>query len=453
MAYTPAFEHDIFLSYAHGDNRAWIDRFADRLSQELQTKVGAPVQIWLDKDSLLRSVDFRKEIPKELQSSGVFLFLPSPSYVASTYCVDVECRGFEQTLRDRQSRFSNLKLANSQFALRCPMLPVQNNEHYELLPGLTDIPFCDDRDTFPIGSPEFESRLRDLVGQLVTLLTLMRNDATPVFVHKGQPAEDVADAYKALTAELVGHGYRVLPDRRTNIREQLKSAALTVFLLGRSYDEDADALATSVALQNDKPWVVWTSPEALAVSEPNQLAFLADLRKGESRKRTELACAPAKLKEEVRALLKPDPIAQGSSEGKPRVYVVFNQRDQGEARNAGQITRHFRRQFQFDYANDRSIHTRRLSTSDGVLLVWGSADEEWCSREFAEIVQASGDKTLKALCVFDPKDEKQSTLGRIRTDFKNFRVAELFGPEFDPGPVEQYLMSIVRTSPAQDARL
>jgi hypothetical protein len=451
MAFIPGYQHDIFVSYAHGDNRTWIDGLVERLKQELKAKLGAPTAIWIDKEELRRSADFQREIPDSLRTAAVLLFLPSPSYIASPYCVDVECRGFEGTIANRRARFTNPKLNNAQFALRCPILPIPNNEHWELLAGLTDIPFCNESSTFPLASPEFDAGLRCLGGELVELLRLMRNDATSVFIYTGEPADDVNEASDVLRAELSAHGYRVVPDRRTSMKAQLTSAALSVFLLGKTYDDSVEELTQIVADRKEKPWVVWTAPEAASALEPEQLAFVDALRQLKSPLRTELTCPPLKLKEEVLALLKPDPAARTAPDEKARIYVVYDRREQTEALNAGRITRHFHREFDFEYASDRSAHTRLLSSSDGVLLVWGTADEAWCEREFAEMVQASRGDVVKAVCVFDPKGEKESAIRQIRERSKDIHVAELFGVEFDPTPIEPFLAPIRRAPRGEGA--
>ena len=47
------------------------------------------------------------------------------------------------------------RFANELFAIRCPILPIEGNEHWALLPGPTDIVFTR-AETFPAGSPDFE---------------------------------------------------------------------------------------------------------------------------------------------------------------------------------------------------------------------------------------------------------------------------------------------------------
>ena len=45
-AYVPGFDHDLFLSYAHGDSREWIGALENSLRQELKQALGT-IEIWL----------------------------------------------------------------------------------------------------------------------------------------------------------------------------------------------------------------------------------------------------------------------------------------------------------------------------------------------------------------------------------------------------------------------
>ncbi len=351
----------------------------------------------------------------------MFLLLPSPTFIRSAYCVEQECRIFAESIEARRERFA-APFANDLFAVRCPILPVDRNEHWTLFPGLTDIPFHDETATFDFESAEFEKSFGQLVGELVDLLKRMRNHSTSVFVYPPSPDPDLQDAYKLLVAELSAHSYRVLPDRKVNLPDQLREASLSVFLIGERYDENAGALV-DIAAQLDKPWVAWCSP-AVENADADQIGFSANLEQLESRTKMYLnpGVSPSKLKEEVMALLKPAPRGVPAAEGKPSVYLVYNARDVAERKNAGLISYNFRKDFHFEHPDDPAQHTQRLTQSEAVLLVWGHAEEEWCSREFLEIVQTARRGDSRGLCVFDPKDAKVDAVER---DPANVRRAGL----------------------------
>src|ERR1700722_18107666 len=93
MAFVPGFDHDAFISYAHGDDREWINLFHDRLRTSLNRLLPG-ADVWIDKDDLRKSRDFEKDIPASLESSAVLISLVSPIYVTRPYCVDQEGRRF-----------------------------------------------------------------------------------------------------------------------------------------------------------------------------------------------------------------------------------------------------------------------------------------------------------------------------------------------------------------------
>ena len=447
MAYVPGFQHDVFVSYAHGDDREWISRFVLLLNSVLDRRLGTRTSVWLDADDNRKSRDFSREIPDSVRASAVFLLLPSPTFIRSAYCVEQECRIFAESIEARRERFA-APFANDLFAVRCPILPVDRNEHWTLFPGLTDIPFHDETATFDFESAEFDKSFGQLVGELVDLLKRMRNHSTSVFVYPPSPDPDLQDAYKLLVAELSAHSYRVLPDRKVNLPDQLREASLSVFLIGERYDENAGALV-DIAAQLDKPWVAWCSP-ALENAGADQIGFSANLEQLESRTKMYLnpGVTPSKLKEEVMALLKPAPRGAPAAEGKPSVYLVYNARDVAERKNAGLISYNFRKDFHFEHPDDPAQHTQRLTQSEAVLLVWGHAEEEWCSREFLEIVQTARQGDSRGLCVFDPRDAKVDAVEQIRRTFgEQVYIGEQFG-RFDPARLETFFNPLRRRAAA-----
>jgi hypothetical protein len=450
MAFVPGFEYDVFVSYAHGDNREWIGRFAGQLESVLKHKLGDPAKVWIDKEELRATRDFRKEIPDTVAGSAIFLFLPSPTYIRSQYCVEIECPTFQETLAARRERFSGREFANELYALRCPIEHIDDNEHWNLFPGLTDIPFFGKSDTYPVAGPDFEAAFSELAQKLVPLLKRMRNHSTPVFLYPPNPGPDLLEARRSLADELADRSYRVLPDRFVNLADQLREASLAVFLLGERYDRSVKELADAAARQ-DKPWVAWCSPSAARTEVPEQMVLLEYVEKLVSPKKTYLdaSVSVCKLKEEVRSLLNPDPRAMPDLGGKRRVYLIYKSGDRAEKMNAGRIAIEFDPEFHFDHPDDPAKHTARLTGSDGVLLLWGSAEEKWASGEFAAIVNSARNVRARGLCVFDPKEAKSAILEEIREKARDVHIAEEFG-NFDPGRLHGFFNSLRR--PAQTDR-
>jgi hypothetical protein len=173
--------------------------------------------IWMDTDDLRSSRDFKKEIPSSLKSSAILVLLCSPTYVRSEYCVREECRAYAETIAVKRVRFSSAEFANEQFAIRTLLLPIENNEHWLLFSGLTDISFCDEGGMLSPGSRQFKASFRRLAGELMLLLKRMRNHSTPVFIFPSGPNKAVSTAHKLLSAELSAQNYRLLPDRLVNL--------------------------------------------------------------------------------------------------------------------------------------------------------------------------------------------------------------------------------------------
>jgi len=211
MAFVPGYQHDVFISYAHEDDREWVNRLIARLEPAIKQRLGVKPSIWIDDEKLRASRDFSNEIPESVRSSAAFLLLPSPTYVRSRYCVEVECKVFAETYPARRARFASKDFANELFAFRCPILPIDGNEHWTLFAGLTDIPFCDEADTFITGSPPFEASFRRLVGELVDLLKRMPNHSTAVFLYPPQPGPDLQGIIFRAGGEITSEDAWVVP--------------------------------------------------------------------------------------------------------------------------------------------------------------------------------------------------------------------------------------------------
>lgn len=447
MAFVPGFEHDLFISYAHGDDREWINLFVDRLRTALNRLLPG-ADVWIDKDDLRSSRDFEKDIPASLESSAVLISLVSPTYITRPYCVRQECRRFGELVAARKQpgqRFAAPEFNADLFGFRCPILPLENSAYWSnLIPGATDIPFCDDLETFPIASPSFEQKYRDLLRQLRDLLLRMRNHSTPVLLYPRHPTPELEEAHSALTRELNAQSYRILPDDELDPTPHAGRSDLAVLLLGARYDETTRHLVDALG-GCDKPFVIWPSPALETAGDLLQRGFFQDLLRIESGRKTLLSAAitSEKLKEEVLALLNPRAKIPSAPEGKPRVYLIYDSRQNSEINHAGQIAYHYKEEFQFEHSDNPRQHSSCLTQSEGVLLVWGEAGEDWCAAEFEQMVRLSHNPRSRGLCLFDPKESKSLLAEQIRQNYADppIDVAEQFGG-FDPARLEPFFSRI-----------
>lgn len=452
MAFVPGFDHDVFISYAHGDDRDWINRFLDRLRPDL-SRLLPEVDVWIDKDDLRKSRDFEKDIPRNLEKSAVLISLVSPIYVTRPYCVQHECRRFVQLASARKQpgqRFDAPEFNADLFGFRCPILPIEGRAYWnDLIPGATDLPFCDDLQTFAIASPSFEAAFRDLLRQLRDLLRRMRNQSTPVLLYPRNPDPELAEAHSVLRGELNAQSYRVLPEDELDPIRHARSCDLGVLLLGARYNATTRRLVDSLRTAA-KQFVVWPSPAVEMNGEPVQRGFYQELLHLEAPGKTLLSSSitPEKLKQEVIALLKPQAKMSPAPGDKPRVYLIYDSTRSREKDNAGRIAYHYADDFHFEYSDDPGRNNVRITQSDGVLMVWGDAKEEWSGPKFEQMIRLSCKTKSRGLCLFDPKEDKHSLAQQILTTYAGpeIHIAEQFGA-FDATRLEPFFTPIRRGAP------
>jgi hypothetical protein len=87
----PGFQHDLFISYAHKNDKpwseggvGWVTEFIQTLKAELEAKEG-DFSLWND-PALRTGEDFNDAIGKAISESAVFLSVLSPAYDNSWYC-------------------------------------------------------------------------------------------------------------------------------------------------------------------------------------------------------------------------------------------------------------------------------------------------------------------------------------------------------------------------------
>lgn len=95
MAYLSDRNHDVFISYAHDDDRIdWVKDFALMLEGELgcQLKIKenqyekVPVKVWKD-SNLPQQGNLSERLEKEIRESAIFLIIMSESYLLSNWCM------------------------------------------------------------------------------------------------------------------------------------------------------------------------------------------------------------------------------------------------------------------------------------------------------------------------------------------------------------------------------
>jgi hypothetical protein len=101
MVFVPGYRQDIFVSYAHVDDRpfdvtgpdhasGWVTTLVRHLENYLAQEIGRTeaFNIWKDKYNLHGNDTPTAEIAAVLESAAIFIAILSPSYLASTWCRD-----------------------------------------------------------------------------------------------------------------------------------------------------------------------------------------------------------------------------------------------------------------------------------------------------------------------------------------------------------------------------
>ena len=107
MPVVPGFKYDLFISYAHQNDRpwGWVSEFIKTLKAELENK-SRDFKVWWD-PGLRTGEDFNDAIAEAISGSAVFLSVLSPAYGDSSYC-KLEMEQF----RNLQHRKFGLKVRN-----------------------------------------------------------------------------------------------------------------------------------------------------------------------------------------------------------------------------------------------------------------------------------------------------------------------------------------------------
>src|SRR5215472_11262090 len=86
MPYVPGLKSDVFVSYAHADDPAWVSAFERTLEQRLKERLGPAVELWKDTKKLRFGQDWQDEIEQGIANTASFLAILSPSYRSSPWC-------------------------------------------------------------------------------------------------------------------------------------------------------------------------------------------------------------------------------------------------------------------------------------------------------------------------------------------------------------------------------
>jgi hypothetical protein len=263
-------ENDIFVSYAHVDNKpfdnpqGWVDSFVKRLSLRLEQLIGKEPAVWRD-TRLQGNEYFAGSIGDGISSTLLLLSVISPRYVNSDWC-----RGEIKEFCRRASQAGGA--GNLSRVFKVVKTHVDEADMPGELQGLLGYHFYDfdergrPREFRPDDPPNkdqrYWDRLEDLALDIVKALKSFggaaRQDARrseeaeadpealPLEkkVYLAETTADVTPERDRIRRELQQRGYYVLPDRELprnaaefeeKVSEHLSRCALSVQLVGSTY--------------------------------------------------------------------------------------------------------------------------------------------------------------------------------------------------------------------------
>jgi hypothetical protein len=198
MAYLTSYEYDIFISYAHADNkRKWVDNFCKYLKDLLAIPYGDNIiKIWKD-ETLTSNQLFNKEIPNALNKSALFISLLSNNYLKSKYCLK-ELEWFCQHVKNKGESLSYGK--NYSRVIHLLMADISKHRWPVEFQGKLGVPFYDENYmNFPLQPDEkrFDTACKKLCSAIAKILEAMKNNEQNLSVDQSDPTNESQHSIEA----------------------------------------------------------------------------------------------------------------------------------------------------------------------------------------------------------------------------------------------------------------
>ncbi len=503
------FDSDIFVSYAHIDDQAlvegqkgWIANLHRALEIRLAQLLGKQPKIW--RDPKLQGNDvFSDKLIDRLGRVGLLVSVLSPRYVNSDWCTR-ELREFYRVSESAGGirvgdKIRVFKVVKTQIPLERHPGELQEVLGYDFF--IVDPETGRARELSQGSGPEdsrrYWARLDDLAHDITEALTLLerQNGALPpagvssgasnsasadpadsssagsnsagsnstdsastasgeeaVVVYLAETSFDLKNERDVIKRELLGHGYKVLPDRplpliapeaEELIKGALERCKLSVHLVGRNYGIVPEGAAQSlVVLQNeyaiafdggDFTRLIWMPPN-LTTDDERQRGFIDSLH-NDPRIQDGADVLQASLEDFKTAIHKKlEPPEAAADDGHDlldevnlgddlvRIYLICDQRDLDytlplEDYLYDQGFEVVVPVFDGDEAQLRKDHEENLVICDAIIFYYGSGNELWLRRKLREMQKSAAfgrTKPLRAKAIYVAQPETPQKR-RIRT--------------------------------------
>jgi hypothetical protein len=409
-AFVPGFESDLFISYAHQDDKRWVQAFEEELRDEVSRRLGLAISVWQDTGKLRAGENWQTAIQQGIEHAAAFVAIVSPHYQNSRWCA--------RERNDFRSRLPPDQLTTSGRFFKAVKTPWAENAHRLFLQEIQDSDFykteADGPVEFVAGSRDFKRAVRKLADGVEPLLRRMRRGNQRV--HVAWPVEECLTAWQQLSDELRSKGFDVQPMGPRDasfadklLLEDMDRAVLSVHLLGSTYDQFSERLAV-LAADLEHQMMFWLASGAEATADTRQKALIAALRSGvrpdnaaREWPRGWSLIADAGIRKFIDAVvtrLRPQPPAAAAlaPADTPTIYIVHDATTTEDSRVAldlkERIGQHEKMEVfvsRTDLSSPTELklwHENLLRSCDGVLLYRNAAPEGWWNQLAPEVILA-----------------------------------------------------------------
>ena len=449
------FEQDLFISYAHIDNKpltpeqqGWITRFHASLEALLSMRMGGKARIWRD-DKLQGNDVFANEIVDQFSQTAVLVSVLTPRYLNSEWCnkeVAEFCKRAEESggmvVKNKARIFKVLKApVDTQESLPQVVRAVLGYEFFTIEDGT---PLELDSAYGEKFAQDYNRKVGKLAWDVSQLLKALESGSgdnghskpktSKPTVYLAECSYDRTQAREILEGELKRLGNTVLPDEELPRREVeyvaavealLKRCQLSIHLVGETYDgvpvgpsgKSVVQLQNELAAKRSKSdalkRVIWV-PEGTRSQQAQQQAFIHALhRDAEAQIGADLITADIEgLKTSIHAILTklekretevPAEQAVAADQAK-RIYLICNEKDR-KTKATVPLRKFLRDQgfkveipaFEGDAAAVREAHQQAMTNCEAVILFYGAGDEAWKRTIDNELKKMPGYRSGKPL--------------------------------------------------------
>jgi hypothetical protein len=435
------FTDDIFISYAHIDDRpvddvkGWVTTLHERLNDRLAQLVGADLKIWWDQREQTNQYLIGM-IGDRISNTRLLVSIVTPRYVNSNWCraeVAEFCRLADQrggiTIGDQPRVFKVIKTPINPEHDMGELHELLSFDFYEIDANGNPREFRQEVGTNK--DLKYWARFEDLAQAIKHAIESAQPQSQPTpeddlplakKVYLAQTTVDLRDERDQIKRELLQRGFFVLPDHdlpidaaaefEAAVRADVDRCVLSVNLIGESYgaipdgEEERSVIRWQCDMAAEKSQkdpkflrMIWLPP-GLQPKPGRHAKLLEDLRmsvsSGSELLETPLEDLKTRILEKLTPAAVPAPAATTNTDSDvTRIYLIHDNRDSDSVKpvddflyNQGfEVIRSINEGEQTQIAQ---YHRDNLCTCDAALIYYGNGNELWLRSKFWDLQKAPG---------------------------------------------------------------